>query len=211
MAEKKSRKEITEERRGQILKAALANFMLKGYTAATIPEIANAAGVAAGTIYLYYPSKRELFVAVIKDFIITAPLLNMIDKLPQGNINQLLKGILKDRLCLLKNEAFARMPTLMGEVMRDPEIKELWLKEFLQPFLGRIEMGFRMMSTTGKFRRLEPVVAVRAVGGMILGFLMLRVMEGDTSPLNKMEQEKIADNIVNLLLNGLLKEPEGEK
>jgi len=209
MAEKKSRKKLAEERRGQILKAALAAFMQNGYEAATIPEIAGAAGVAAGTIYLYYPSKRELFVAVIKDFIITAPLLNLLDKLPKGDINGVLKKILTDRLDLIKNEAFARMPTLMGEVMRDPELKKLWLKEFLQPFLGRIEMGYRMMSATGKFRGLEPAVAVRVVGGMILGFLMLRVMEGDTSPLNKMEQEKIADDIVNLLLNGLLKQPEG--
>jgi hypothetical protein len=44
---------------------------------------------------------------------------------------------------------------------------------------------------------------------MIFGFLMLRVIEGNTSPLNKIEQEKIADDIVNLLLHGLLKEPEG--
>ena len=78
----------------------------------------------------------------------------------EEDLPKIVKGILKDRLCLIKNEAFAHMPTLMGEVMRDPEIRELWLKEFLQPFLGRIEMGFRMMGNTGKFRQLEPVVAV---------------------------------------------------
>jgi AcrR family transcriptional regulator len=208
MAEKKSRKKLAGERREQILKAALTAFMQNGYEAATIPEIASAAGVAAGTIYLYYPSKRELFVAVIKDFIITAPLLNLIDKLPKGNIDQILKSVIKDRLDLLKNDTFARLPTLMGDVMRDPELKKLWLKEF-HPFLSRIEMGYRMMSATGKFCRVEPAVAVRVVGGMIMGFLMLRVAEGDTSPLNKIEQEKIANDIVTILLNGLLKQPEG--
>jgi AcrR family transcriptional regulator len=210
MATKTSRKKkITEKRRGQILKAALETFTQKGYAAATIPEISKAAGVAAGTIYLYYPSKRELFVTVIKNIIITAPLLNLIDKIPRGDTTKILKNILKDRFDLLKNEVFARMPSLMGEVLRDPEIKELWLKEFLHPFLGRIEMGYRAMLALGKFRRLEPAVAVRVVGGMIFGFLMLRVIEGNTSPLNKIEQEKIADDIVNLLLHGLLKEPEG--
>jgi AcrR family transcriptional regulator len=209
MAAKKSKRKTTEKRRAQILKAALEIFTQKGYAAATIPEIAKAAEVAAGTIYLYYPSKRELFVAVIKNLIITAPLLNLIDKIPQGDTTKVLKNILQDRLDLIKNEVFARMPSLMGEVSRDPEIKELWLKEFLHPFLGRIEMGYRMMTAIGKFRRLEPAVAVRAVGGMIFGFLMLRVMEGDTSPLNKVKQDKIADDIVNLLLHGLLKEPQG--
>jgi AcrR family transcriptional regulator len=208
MVDKKSRKQkITEKRRGQILKAAMEIFSRKGYAATTIPEIARAAGVAAGTIYIYYTSKRELFIAVIKNFIITAPLLDLIDKIPKGDITEVLKNILQDRFDLIKNEVIARMPSLMGEVLHDPEIKKLWLKEFLHPFLGRIEMGYRMMVSSGKFRRLEPAVAVRAVGGLIIGFMMLRVMEGDTSPLNKVEQEKIAEEIVKLMLHGLLKKP----
>jgi AcrR family transcriptional regulator len=207
-ADKESRKQkITEKRRGQILKAAMGIFSRKGYAATTIPEIARAAGVAAGTIYIYYPSKRELFIAVIKNFIITAPLLDLIDKIPKGDISEVLKNILRDRFDLIKNKVIARMPSLMGEVLHDPEIKKLWLKEFLHPFLGRIETGYRLMVSSGKFRRLEPAVAVRAVGGMIIGFLMLRVMEGDTSPLNKVEQERIAKDIVNLMLHGLLKKP----
>ena len=212
MSTKKSRKKkVTAKRREQILKAALEVFTQKGYAAATIPEIAKAADVAAGTIYLYYPSKRELFVSVIKNFIITPPLLKLINKIPQGDMDNVFREILKDRLDLVKNPVFARMLSLMGEVMRDPELKKLWLKEFLQQFLGRIEMGYRMMSATGKFRRLEPAVAMRAVGGMIIGFLLLRVAEGDTSPLNKLAQEKIAEDIVNLLLHGLLKQKENAK
>ena len=212
MTDKESRKKkAVEKRRGQILKAALEIFTQKGYTAATIPEIAKEAGVATGTIYLYYPSKRELFIAVIKSLIITAPLLHLIDKIPQGDIESVFKNVIKDRLDLHKNPVFARMPSLMGEVLRDPELRELWLKNLLQPFLGRIQMGYGMMSASGKFRRLEPSIAVRAVGGMIIGFLMLRVMEGETSPLNKIEQEKIAEDIVNLLMHGLLKEQEDVK
>jgi AcrR family transcriptional regulator len=210
MANKESRKQkITGRRRRQIIKAAMKIFPRKGYAATTIPEIARAAGVAAGTIYIYYPSKRELFIAVIKNFIITAPLLDLVDKIPKGDITEVLKNILRDRFDLIKKKVIARMPSLMGEVLHDPAIKKLWLKDFLHPFLGRIETGYRMMAAAGKFRRLEPAVAVRAVGGMIIGFLMLRVMEGDTSPLNKVEQGKIAEDIVNLMLHGLLKKPEG--
>jgi AcrR family transcriptional regulator len=210
MVDKESRKQkITKKRQGQILKAALDIFSRKGYTAATIPEIARAAGVAAGTIYIYYPSKRELFIAVVKNFIITTPLLDLIDKMPKGDVTEVLKNILQDRFDLIKNEVIARMPSLMGEVLHDPELKKVWLKEFLHPFLGRIEIGYRMMTASGKFRQIEPAVAVRVMGGMIIGFMMLRVMEGDASPLNKVKQEEIAEDIVNLMLYGLLKKPEG--
>ncbi len=212
MAEKKPRKKKdTEKRREQILNAALEVFTGKGYDAATMPEIAKAAGVAAGTIYLYYRSKRELFVAVIKNFIITPPLLNLIDKIPHGDITSVFKSILKERFDLMKNPVFSRIPSLMGEVQRDPELKALWLKDFLHPFLERVQTGCMMMAMNGKVRELQPEVAVRVIGGMVIGFLLLRSIEGDTSPLNKLDQEKISDDIATILMHGLLINPEGGK
>ena len=212
MADKKSRREkLTAQRREQILKAALEIFSQKGYAAATIPEIAGAAGVAAGTIYLYYASKRELFVAVIKGFVITTPLLKLINKIPQGDISAVLKSIIKDRLDLIKNPTFARLPALMGDVQRDPELKALWLKDFLHPFLGQIAPGYSLMATMGKFRRYDPEVAVRMVGGLIIGFLMLKVIEGDISPLNKKDQEKVTEDIVNFMLHGMLNDAKDKK
>jgi AcrR family transcriptional regulator len=212
MPDKESRKkQITEKRRRQILKAGLDVFSRKGYTAATIPEIARAAGIATGTIYIYYPSKRELFIAVIKNFVVTTPLLNLIDKIPKADITLIFKHILHDRFDLLKSETMSQIPSLIGEVQRDPELKALWLEQFLQPFLSRIEAGYRAMTASGKFRRLEPAVAVRAVGGVFLGFLMLRVMEGDTSPLDRLPQDKIADDMVNFVLHGLLNDAGGKK
>jgi AcrR family transcriptional regulator len=210
VATKKSRKkEITEKRQRQILNAALDVFTKKGYGAATMPEIAQKAGVAAGTIYLYYPSKRELFVAVIKNFIITTPLLNLLSQMPKGDLPTILKNIIKDRFDLIKNPSTQRVPLIMSEVQRDPELKALWLKDFLQPLLRQIEMLVRMMGTTGKFRRYQPEVLVRVMGGLFMGFLLLRIVEGDTSPLKKLDQEKVAEDIVNFILHGLLNNPEG--
>lgn len=212
MADKESRKKaISERRRGQILKAAMEVFSRKGFSAATIPEIARAAGIAAGTIYIYYPSKRELFIAVIKDFIITTPLLKLIEKMPKADIATTFKNILQNRFDLLKNESISRIPSLMGEILRDPELKTLWAEQFLQPFLEWMETGYRDMAESGKFRNLEPAVAVRAIGGMIIGFLMLSIMEGEASPLNRLSQAKVAGDMVNLLLHGLLKDAEEKK
>ncbi len=207
MADKKTRKEkLTEQRRVQIIKAAGEIFTHKGYESATVPEIAGAAGIAAGTIYLYFPSKRELFITVVKDFILTVPLLNLIGKIPTGNFEDVFKSILMERFNLVKNhgETLARMPSLIGDIQRDPELKELWLKDFLQPFLGKMEMAYRMLNASGKTRSMEPQVTVRMIGGMILGFLLLRVMEGESSPLNKLPPEKVAEQIVSFVLHGLM-------
>ena len=50
----------------ELLDAALALFVEKGFAATRSEEVARAAGVSKGTLYLYYPSKEELFKAVVR-------------------------------------------------------------------------------------------------------------------------------------------------
>ena len=57
---------VTEFRTAGILEAARSVFALKGFSEATVDDIANAAGVAKGTVYLYYRSKREIYFAALK-------------------------------------------------------------------------------------------------------------------------------------------------
>ncbi|MCC6921393.1 MAG: TetR/AcrR family transcriptional regulator [Alphaproteobacteria bacterium] len=54
-------------KRGQILNAALGLFEAKGYGGTAVPEIAQAAGVAVGTIYRYFPTKEALVRALLAD------------------------------------------------------------------------------------------------------------------------------------------------
>jgi AcrR family transcriptional regulator len=209
MADKKPREKQATKRQKQILNAAIEVFSRKGYAAATIPEIAERAGVAAGTIYIYYPSKRELFIAVIRELIITTPLRDLITKLPNDkDISATFKQIMYDRFDLTRNEVFSRMPSLMGEVQRDPELKALWNEKFLQPFLAQMDGMFHLMMASGKVRPMEPAVTVRAVGGLILGFLILKIMEGEASPINRLPREKVAEELMNFVFYGLASENE---
>jgi AcrR family transcriptional regulator len=54
-----------EERRNQILEAALAVFSQKGYHATNVSDVAAQAGVSQGTIYWYFESKEDLFTAAL--------------------------------------------------------------------------------------------------------------------------------------------------
>ena len=56
-----SGEEKKEKKKKRILKAALMEFSEKGYDKAVLEDIASKAGVAKGTLYLYYNDKRDLF------------------------------------------------------------------------------------------------------------------------------------------------------
>ena len=57
--------ELQERRRAEILDTATAVFAENGFAAADVQEIADKTGVGKGTIYRYFPSKEELFLAAV--------------------------------------------------------------------------------------------------------------------------------------------------
>ncbi|HEY6287157.1 MAG TPA: helix-turn-helix domain-containing protein, partial [Ktedonobacteraceae bacterium] len=57
-------REDTRPKRQAIIEAATNIFVKKGYEETTIAEIAEAAGVAVGTVYLYFRNKREIYTSV---------------------------------------------------------------------------------------------------------------------------------------------------
>jgi AcrR family transcriptional regulator len=193
-------------RQEQILNAALEVFARKGYAAATVPEIAQAAGVAIGTIYIYYPSKRELFLAVIRNLLITVPLLNLFQKMSADQFPVIFKSIIQNRLSFIEGGNTARFLSLMGEIQRDPELKAMYLEQLIQPIMSRMEAFYRAQIESGRFRQFDPAVVVRAIGGMIIGLAILRVLEGANSPLERLPQGKLADDLLNLVFYGLSNE-----
>jgi AcrR family transcriptional regulator len=56
-----------EARPGELLEAALDLFVEKGFAATRVDEVAARAGVSKGTLFLYFPSKEELFKAVVRE------------------------------------------------------------------------------------------------------------------------------------------------
>ena len=58
---------VTEFRNAEILEAARKVFAENGFSGASVEAIAQEAGVAKGTLYLYYSSKTEIYWAALRD------------------------------------------------------------------------------------------------------------------------------------------------
>ncbi len=63
---KTKREVLLEFRHAEILEAARKVFAEKGYNSASVEDIAHAAGLAKGTLYLYYPSKHDIYWEALK-------------------------------------------------------------------------------------------------------------------------------------------------
>ena len=206
MADRETRKqELTARRKAQILAAALEVFAQKGYAAATIPEIARKAELAPGTIYLYFPNKRELFIKVIESLLVS-PLLNIFEKSPTNNFPSVFEAALENRLEFMGGDFSNKLMPLMSEILRDPELKSYFVQTLIQPLFKRMSQIFGAQIYSGLFREIDPELIVRLVGGMMIGINLIRSMEGESSPFSKLTREQTTREIRNFILHGVFKE-----
>jgi AcrR family transcriptional regulator len=80
-----------DERRAQLLSLGLSEFSTKSYDAVSIDDLAQLAGVSKGLLYHYFPSKRDLYVATVREAaeqllsrIVPDPALAPLDQLSRG-------------------------------------------------------------------------------------------------------------------------------
>ena len=66
----KRRERRKDARPGELLAAALDLFVERGFAATKVDDVAKRAGVSKGTLFLYFPSKEELFKAVVRETIV---------------------------------------------------------------------------------------------------------------------------------------------
>jgi AcrR family transcriptional regulator len=84
VAAARKRAALGPDRRAQILAAALDEFSLNGFAAARLDDVAKRAGVAKGTIYLYFKDKESLFQELLREQI--SPVIVMLEALLSGSV-----------------------------------------------------------------------------------------------------------------------------
>lgn len=125
------RKRRKEARPQEIIEAAFSIFTQYGYAAATMMQIAKQAGVAKGTLFLYFPTKEALFRAVIDTFSKQYRLnLQQISDQSASNAEQCLQAVLLETAQQLQNPRTSALIRLMlAEATTFPDLAVSWHEE----------------------------------------------------------------------------------
>ncbi|MCE4555358.1 TetR/AcrR family transcriptional regulator [Roseateles cellulosilyticus] len=196
----------------ELLDAALALFVEKGFAATRSEEVAARAGVAKGTLYRYYPSKDELFKAMVRENLSV----HIVESAAQaaqyeGAISELMRQMMRDWWAKVgRGNAGVVCKLVMIEARHFPELARFYVDEVIQPSKtllgGMIERGIRR----GEFRAVPIEATVHLLISPML-YMMLHehsfgthdVCPGDMSP------EELLEAQMSLLLHGLLATPPG--
>lgn len=145
-----------EARPQELLAAALSLFVEKGFAATRSEEVARAAGVSKGTLYLYYPSKEELFKAVVRQNLsaLIAEGEEMVDR-HEGSTSDLLVCLMQTWWQRLGNTPAAGIhKVVLSEVRNFPELAQFYTDEVILPAERLFSRTVQRGIDRGEFRSL---------------------------------------------------------
>lgn len=154
-----SRGRQREFRREQLLEVAARLFAQRGLEGTTTKDIAREAGVSAGLLYHYYPSKEDLLVAVVSHFDALSRLRPLLDGHLEGSASEVLMRMLRGISTFMEEHrdvmwlcmrAAGRFPTVAQALRQTREQMTELLASFLQ---GRIDRGEFMPHDTVRVAR----------------------------------------------------------
>lgn len=200
-----------EARPGELLAAAVDVFVEKGYAATRVEEVAARAGVSKGTLFLYFPSKEELFKAVVRQ--------NIVGRFEEwsheleafeGTTGELLRHCYQvwwERIGATKASGITKL--MFSESQNFPEITLFYQQEVIQPGQELVRRILRRGMDRGEFRCVNLDYAVHVVMAPMIFLMLWKHSMGACMPdALELGPEKFIDAQVDNVLYGLCARPE---
>lgn len=194
------------ERQMRILEAAVDMFGEKGYAATSTNEIAKRAGVAEGTIFRYYKTKKELLFAVVMPTLtkFIAPFLIQVFarevlETEYDSYEQFIRKVMQNRFEFVKKH-FPMLKILMQEVPFQPELKNEVQQLFEKELYARLEKIIAHFQQQGQVIEMPKPTVIRLTISTIIGFLITRFL---LLPEQQWDDEAEIEYTIQFILHGL--------
>ena len=172
-----------EERRLAILDVAKRAFLDHGYSGASMSAISAELGGSKGTLWNYFPSKEELFAAVLEHA--TAAYRQQLSDLlaPSADLRTTVVTFCQSFITKITSPEAVRLHRLIAaEAGRFPELGEIFYRRAPEPTLRILAEFFAGQMAAGHMRADDPAIAARALACLCMGGLHQRVIWGIAEP-----------------------------
>lgn len=198
------RRRRKEARPDEIIRAALLVFARAGFNAARLDDVAAEAGVSKGTLYLYFPSKEELFKAVVRAAIL--PNLARAERAASrhhGSEAELLRAFLELIGRRILRSRLSVIPKLvLAEASNFPDLASFYLEAVVHRAMALIGGIVRRGIDGGEFRPVPVEATVLSLIAPVLFLALWRHSFAPVAPRPIDELETLRAHL-DLVLHGL--------
>lgn len=201
---------LTEEqsmtdKQKKILIAAIDAFSEKGYASTSTSEIAKMAGVAEGTIFRHYKTKKDLLLTLLSPLLSTliAPrVIKDFDKVlnvSHHNFEDFLRAIVKNRMEFLqKNNTLFKI--LIQEIPFHDDLRETFKNQIAVKVFGRFHEIMESYRQKGEIISIPSFSSVRLTVTSIFGYFIARYI---LLPDIKWDDDEEIERTIQFILYGL--------
>jgi AcrR family transcriptional regulator len=189
------------ETQTRILQAAQRLFARKGYDGTTTRDLAQAAGVAEGTIFRHFETKKAILVAVATQGWVEI-LTDLLTELSEMGSYKAIAQVMRKRMLRLHDNADMLRVCFM-EAQFHPDLREKIQADVIAKMTDVAEAFFQTAMDQGIYRRMDPRIVAQVFLGMftVAGFSRDTVMPEGSSP---QAMQAMAEGIADIFLNGVL-------
>ena len=199
-----------QARPSEILDAALSVFAEKGFAAARMEDIAARAGVTKGTIYLYFPSKEEVFKSLARQHV-GDTLINATEQARQyeGSVRDFLTMLLTVVGSKIQQGQVAVLPKIIiAESGNFPELARFWRTEVIDKAIGMLTGVIAKGIERGEVRDVPAEYVARLCVAPVIMSIIWRTVIAPTDVV-PFDYQKFLALHLDVLMRGLA--PEGQK
>ena len=195
-----------QARPGELLDAALDLFVEKGFAATRSEEVALRAGVSKGTLFLYFPSKEELFKAVVRENIVRHQTEGQ-EEIARfaGSTAQLLEYLMLEwwrRYGATKASGISKL--VMSEAHNFPELARFFQDEVVTPGHAMLHSVLQRGIERGEFRPVNVDMTVHSVLAPLLFLVTWKHSMAHCCPSSQhIDPETFIRHHTELLVRGL--------
>jgi TetR/AcrR family transcriptional regulator len=195
-----------QDRPGELLEAALDLFVEKGYAATRVEEVAARAGVSKGTLFLYFPSKEDLFKAVVRHNVVAPVTQGAVEAAQfQGSSGDLVEWMMLQwwrRYGATKASGISKL--IMSEASNFPDLVDFFRTEVITPAHALVRSALQRGIDQGEFRAVDVDLTLHSVMSPLLFLIMWKHSMGPCCPIHEqIDPEAFISQHAQLLARGL--------
>ena len=185
----------------RILQAARRLFGRKGYDGTTTRDLAQAAGVAEGTVFRHFPNKKAILIAVATEGWVEI-LTDLLTELSEMGSYKAVAQVMRRRMLNLRDNADL-MRVCFLEAQFHPELRDHIQSEVIAKMTDVAEAFFETAMQKGVYRPMNPRIVAKVFLGMfaVAGFSDTTVIDPEASP---QAIQEMAESLADIFLNGVL-------
>ena len=187
--------------RDRIKKAAIKLFADRGFDGTTTRELAEAAGVAEGTLFRHFDNKKAILIEVATAGWIDI-LTDLLTELSEMGSYKAVAQVMRRRMWDFKKNADLMRVCFM-EAQFHPDLRDRIQLEVIDKMTHVAEGFFQSAMDKGIYRPMNPKLVAQVFLGMfvVAGFSHNTLMEPDASP---QVMKEMAEGLAEIFLNGVL-------